>query len=46
MFDLESDPDEMVNVFGDSKYAEAQAELMTEYHRLRKHFEAPEYDFK
>ena len=46
MFDLVSDPDEMTSVYGKPKYAELQTELTTEYHRLRKKFDAPEYDYK
>ena len=46
MFDLVNDPDEMTNVFGQVKYANPQAQLSAEYHKLRKEFEAPKYDFK
>ena len=46
MFDLVNDPDEMVSVYGKPEYAELQTELTTEYHRLRKKFDAPEYDYK
>ena len=35
LFDLEKDPHEMCNVYGDSAYAEIVAELKTELERLR-----------
>ena len=44
MFDLESDPAEMVNVYGQQKYAELQVQLKVEYHRLRQKFDAPDYE--
>ena len=46
MFDLASDPNELVNVYGQLEYADAQSRLTAEYHRLREKFEAPDYDFK
>ena len=44
MFDLENDPNEMVNVYGQEKYAELQAEITAEYHRLRDKYDAPDYE--
>ena len=46
MFDLVNDPNELVNVYGQPEYADAQSRLTTEYHRLREEFKAPDYDFK
>ena len=46
MFDLVSDPNEMVNVYGQSQYADSQALLLAEYQRLRNEFEAPDYDYE
>ncbi len=43
MFDLDKDPGEMVNVFGDSSYGDLQLELMKEYDRLREVYDAPAY---
>lgn len=44
MFDLVADPNEMVNVYQDSTYATARAELRAEYERLRRDFRAPDYE--
>ncbi len=41
LFDLGKDPGEMVSVYGDPDYAEVREELTAEYHRLRKHYDAP-----
>ncbi|MDB4289279.1 DUF4976 domain-containing protein [bacterium] len=41
MFDLIKDPQEMKSVYGDPAYADLQKELTAEFHRLRKHYEAP-----
>lgn len=46
MFDLVNDPQEMVNLFGKSEFADLQNQLLTEYQRLREEFDAPPYDFK
>lgn len=43
MFDLEKDPKELNNVYGNVKYAEQQKKLHAEYERLRKHYDAPAY---
>ena len=44
MFDLEKDPNEMTNVFDAPDYSAQRSELTNEYHRLRKEFEAPDYE--
>jgi N-acetylglucosamine-6-sulfatase len=43
MFDLVKDPEEMVNVYSNPEYAEARKQLASEYHRLRKLYDAPAY---
>jgi N-acetylglucosamine-6-sulfatase len=44
MFDLQQDPRELTNVYGDESYAEVQQHLLDEYGRLRAEFDAPGYD--
>jgi N-acetylglucosamine-6-sulfatase len=44
MFDLQQDPQELTNVYGDDSYAEAQQHLLDEYVRLRAEYDAPGYD--
>lgn len=46
MFDLVNDPDELTNVYGKINYSDIQANLRSEYDRLRKEFKAPAYDYK
>lgn len=41
MFDLEKDPQEMINVFDHPNYAETKSKLLDEYRRLRKKYKAP-----
>ena len=41
MFDLENDPDEMVNIYGRPEHAELQRELQAELARLRTELEVP-----
>ena len=43
MFDLETDPKEMVNVYGKEKYADQQKVLHAEYNRIRSQYDAPAY---
>ena len=43
LFDLVNDPQEMKSVYGQSAYEKVQAELTSEFHRLRKHYEAPPF---
>ncbi len=44
MFDLQKDPHELQSVFGNSSYAEAQANLEKELTRLRSELKVPESD--
>jgi arylsulfatase A-like enzyme len=44
LFDLERDPLEMANVYGEQEYAEVQRHLHSEYSRLRKEYDAPTYE--
>ena len=44
MFDLATDPNEMTNVYDHPDFVEARSELTREYHRLRKEFDAPDYE--
>lgn len=44
MFDLEKDPEEMVNIYEMPEYAEMRLQLTREYERLRKQYDAPLYD--
>ena len=44
MFDLDQDPQEMMNIYGDQNYASAQKHLHREYERLRAEFNAPTYE--
>lgn len=44
LFDLENDPHELHNVYGDPRYARIQKELMAELERLRKELKVPEKD--
>ena len=41
MFDLVKDPQEMKSVYDHPDYAAVQKELTAEFHRLRKHYDAP-----
>jgi hypothetical protein len=41
MFDLESDPDEMVNIYGRPEHAELQQQLHAELARLRTELDVP-----
>jgi arylsulfatase A-like enzyme len=41
LYDLEKDPHEMMNVYGQPEYAKAQAELHAELERLREELEVP-----
>ncbi|BDS07935.1 hypothetical protein NT6N_29750 [Oceaniferula spumae] len=43
MFDLEKDPDEMKDVYGNPEYAAVRQELRAEYDRIRKKYDAPDY---
>ncbi len=43
MFDLVRDPNEMKNVYGNPEYASLRKTLTDEYHRLRKHYDVPDY---
>ena len=43
LFDLERDPQEMLNVYGKPDYKDAQAELHGIYDALRSRYEAPSY---
>ena len=42
LFDLEQDPDEVINLSGDPDHAAKEAELRTELERLRIHYKVPE----
>lgn len=44
MFDLVKDPEEMKSVYDDPEYSEVRKSLIKEYHRLRKHYDAPTYE--
>ena len=44
MFDLVNDPKEMTSVYGSPDHVKIQSELTNEYHRLRKEFDAPDYE--
>jgi N-acetylglucosamine-6-sulfatase len=44
MFDLENDPNEMVNIYDHPNCASAKSALTKEYHRLRQEFDAPDYE--
>lgn len=44
LFDLEQDPYELHNVYGDPKYERIQKELLAELERLRKELKVPEKD--
>ncbi len=41
LFDLENDPDELHNVYGQKNYAAVQSDLERELRRLREHYHAP-----
>ena len=43
MFDLNKDPNEMVNVYQNPEYSATRTQLSEEYERLRREFEAPNY---
>ncbi len=42
LFDLENDPEEMVNVYDRPSYSESRTKLLAEYDRLRELYDAPE----
>ena len=42
LFDLQQDPDEIVNLSGDPRHAVKEAELRSELQRLRLHYQVPE----
>ncbi|MFT5303225.1 MAG: arylsulfatase A-like enzyme [Mariniblastus sp.] len=44
MFDLVRDPGEMVNFYDHPDYVDTQSKLKNEYYRLRKLFDAPDYE--
>ncbi len=44
LFDLKADKNELNNVYGQDKYAEVQATLLTELGRLREQYKLPEKD--
>lgn len=44
LFDLEKDPQEMVNLYDHPDYLKVRSELTSEYHELRKRFDAPPYE--
>ena len=44
LFDLETDPDELVNLYDDPAHAHIVAELEVELSRLREHYAVPEVD--
>ncbi len=44
LFDLVNDPQEMQNVYDVIEYESVKNELTKEYHRLRKEFQAPDYE--
>ncbi len=44
LFDLEQDPQEMINVYDNPSYSAIQQHLHGEYDRLRTEFDAPSYD--
>ena len=44
MFDLQKDPNEMVNVFEDKEYEMVREKLVNRYQQLRMEYEAPEYE--
>ena len=43
MFDLQKDPQEMKDVYGNDEYVKMQKTLHAEYQRLRKYYDAPAY---
>ncbi len=45
MFDLETDPNELMNLYDQTEHASLKSQLETEYYRLREEFDAPGYDF-
>ena len=44
MFDLQEDPQELKNIYGDSKYSDVQSDMTKRYHAIRKEIEAPTYE--
>ncbi|QDT10842.1 sulfatase [Planctomycetes bacterium K23_9] len=44
LFDLKTDPQEMQSVHADPVYEDTRAALTAEYHRLRKMYDAPDYE--
>ncbi len=43
LFDLKTDPHEMKSVYAEPGYAKTREALTREFHRLRKHFNAPPF---
>ena len=44
LFDLKADPTEMKSVYDEKGYEKVRKRLTSEFNRLRKHYEAPEFD--
>jgi len=44
LFDLKADPTEMKSVYDEKGYEKIRKRLTTEFNRLRKYYEAPEFD--
>ena len=44
LFDLKADPTEMKSVYDEKGYEKIRKRLTAEFNRLRKHYEAPEFD--
>ena len=44
LFDLKADPTEMKSVYDEKGYEKIRKRLTSEFNRLRKHYEAPEFD--
>ncbi|HBO43917.1 MAG TPA: sulfatase [Planctomycetaceae bacterium] len=42
LFDLQSDPEEIRNLYGQEEYAELSAQLKAELHRLRREYQEPD----
>lgn len=46
LFDLVQDPNEMKSVYDDPNYSQVRELMTSEYGRLRRQFDAPDYEFK
>ena len=44
LFDLKADPTEMKSVYDEKGYEKIRKRLTAEFNRLRKYYEAPEFD--